>query len=185
MKFSAAIGAGMALGVAMLGASSANAAVTVYTMSDFTLSGTFGTVTASGTFTEGPKLSQWTSNVTVVETQPVAPPGSGVNNYTYNLTGRLDGPGWGPLPSQLPPICFFTCVNPTPATFHLDTINVGPKNTSASLLDSVDLYTGFGTVTSRVIPGIPEPATWAMMLVGVAGLGGALRVRRRPVAVRA
>ena len=27
-------------------------------------------------------------------------------------------------------------------------------------------------------PGVPEPATWAMMLVGFAGLGVALRSRR-------
>ena len=28
-------------------------------------------------------------------------------------------------------------------------------------------------------PGVPEPSTWAMMLVGVGGLGGALRLGRR------
>jgi hypothetical protein len=26
---------------------------------------------------------------------------------------------------------------------------------------------------------VPEPATWAMMLLGVFGIGGVLRVRRR------
>ena len=182
MKFRAMIGAALALGVTTLGASSANAVIIQYTMSDFTLTGTFGTATASGIFTTGEKKqSQETSAVTVVETQPVAPPGTGVTNYTYNLSGPVDGPGWGPIPSQQPPSCFFFCVNPAPATFHLDVINVGPKNTSASFLDDVYLYTGFGTVTSRILPSVPEPSTWAMMLVGAFGLGATLR-RRRAIA---
>jgi hypothetical protein len=36
----------------------------------------------------------------------------------------------------------------------------------------------FGSIT---IPGIPEPATWAMMLIGFGGLGAAMRMRRRGV----
>jgi hypothetical protein len=33
------------------------------------------------------------------------------------------------------------------------------------------------------LPAVPEPATWAMMLVGFFGLGAAIRVRRRgPIA---
>ena len=35
-----------------------------------------------------------------------------------------------------------------------------------------------GTATGD-IPGIPEPATWAMMIIGFAGVGAALRSRRR------
>lgn len=32
---------------------------------------------------------------------------------------------------------------------------------------------------SFALPSVPEPATWTMMLMGVAGLGGMLRLRRR------
>ena len=35
-----------------------------------------------------------------------------------------------------------------------------------------------GAISTRATPGIPEPSTWAMMLLGFAGLGGALRRSR-------
>jgi hypothetical protein len=39
---------------------------------------------------------------------------------------------------------------------------------------------GNGEVTiSYAIPGVPEPAAWGMMLIGVVGLGAVLRARRR------
>ncbi len=44
----------------------------------------------------------------------------------------------------------------------------GPSNQQGNLLDNI-------TLTS----GIPEPASWAMMVVGFAGLGGMVRARRR------
>ena len=37
-----------------------------------------------------------------------------------------------------------------------------------------------GTFNANSVP-VPEPATWAMMLVGFAGIGMALRRRRQPV----
>jgi len=36
-----------------------------------------------------------------------------------------------------------------------------------------------GTLNVQVAP-VPEPATWAMMLIGFAGVGMAMRRRRRP-----
>lgn len=47
----------------------------------------------------------------------------------------------------------------------------GPSNQQGNLLDNV-------TLTS----GIPEPASWAMMVVGFGGLGGLMRAKRRRLA---
>jgi len=33
----------------------------------------------------------------------------------------------------------------------------------------------------RVAGSVPEPATWAMMLLGFAGIGAVMRARRKPV----
>ena len=37
---------------------------------------------------------------------------------------------------------------------------------------------GGGFVKPPTIPGVPEPASWSLIIVGLAGLGGALRARR-------
>ena len=60
---------------------------------------------------------------------------------------------------------------------------------SSSTLNFQSLFTAgccWGPELDNVsvsVAGVPEPATWSLMLLGVAGLGGALRVRRRAVAV--
>ena len=48
------------------------------------------------------------------------------------------------------------------------------------------LIGGLGTrgITGITIAAVPEPATWAMMLMGFAGIGVALRRRRRPALIR-
>jgi hypothetical protein len=51
--------------------------------------------------------------------------------------------------------------------------DLGPANQQGDLVDNV------------VVSTVPEPVTWAMMLVGLGGVGGVLRSRRTPAAVAA
>jgi len=48
-----------------------------------------------------------------------------------------------------------------------------------ALADSSSVF--FATVETVAPAGVPEPATWAMMLVGFGGLGAAMRARRKPL----
>src|SRR5437868_1704203 len=63
------------------------------------------------------------------------------------------------------------------------TFSLGAYN--GSLTDISNIRFQYGTeITDTSIPGtpaVPEPATWAMMLMGFAGIGVAMRRRRRPV----
>jgi PEP-CTERM motif len=52
-------------------------------------------------------------------------------------------------------------------------------NTISGTFDGV---VGFGDADFVVTTSVPEPATWALMLIGFGGLGGAIRSRRRAVA---
>jgi hypothetical protein len=45
--------------------------------------------------------------------------------------------------------------------------------------------TAGGSLTTDAISGVPEPATWAMMLIGFGGLGPVLRNRRRRLSLAA
>jgi hypothetical protein len=56
----------------------------------------------------------------------------------------------------------------TGASGNLTFVDSGPSDQQGNLLDNVVLTTG-----------VPEPATWAMMLVGFGGLGAAMRSARR------
>ena len=41
----------------------------------------------------------------------------------------------------------------------------------------------FGNTATVVTPGVPEPATWAVMLLGFGGLGAVMRSRRQRAAL--
>jgi hypothetical protein len=58
------------------------------------------------------------------------------------------------------------------ASGQVDFKDLGPSNQQGDLLDNV-------------VVSVPEPATWAMMLVGFGGLGAAMRSRRRLAAATA
>ncbi len=57
----------------------------------------------------------------------------------------------------------------TPATITLDNFAVRYQA----------LAVGSGSGTGRLIPAVPEPGTWAMMLIGFGGIGYSMRRRRK------
>ena len=63
----------------------------------------------------------------------------------------------------------------------------GPLDAPTFLTGSFDLHSQgpagplAGTLTISPVRGVPEPATWAMMLLGFCGIGLAMRFKRREV----
>ena len=60
-------------------------------------------------------------------------------------------------------------------SFNQDGTHVAPQRFDSIRQVSIDLANSGG--------GVPEPATWAMMIIGFGAIGGTLRIRRRKVAV--
>ena len=60
-------------------------------------------------------------------------------------------------------------------SFNLD---AGPSGLSALAGGAIG-YTGTFTVTQEAIGTVPEPATWAMLVLGFGGIGAMLRLARR------
>ncbi|MBV8513427.1 MAG: PEP-CTERM sorting domain-containing protein [Xanthobacteraceae bacterium] len=87
--------------------------------------------------------------------RPIEPPGTSFANPSADLQTwiRNDGPG---------------ALAPDWSRIGTDITHQGPFNAAFSL-------------TGTTVPTVPEPSTWAMMLIGLAGLGFAFRHSRRKV----
>jgi hypothetical protein len=55
------------------------------------------------------------------------------------------------------------------------------QNGIAAIVNNEMLWVNLSSSGVPVVPGVPEPSTWAMMLLGFAGLGFAFRRSRRKV----
>lgn len=70
--------------------------------------------------------------------------------------------------------------NPNPWTTYNETLNLGAGTYQIRFAETDN--EGFfqqGVDNVSITTSVPEPATWAMLLLGVAGIGGAMRARRR------
>jgi hypothetical protein len=126
----------------------------------------------TGQFTTGNTAVDDDANITVVENV-------GGTHYTYNYTGI------GPYQdqSQFSSDPFFK------ASFVINQAYGGNgvyNNIPVSLQDFVYGGTGTVTITATQFPlGVPEPSLWALMITGLATLGGTLRMtRRKPILAR-
>lgn len=71
-----------------------------------------------------------------------------------------------------------TAITALPLTFFTDDFPTGQGEASSGFVDYIRIYDTAITPGQAGPAGVPEPATWAMMLLGFGGLGAALRQRR-------
>jgi len=166
---------------AMLMAGTANAAITVAPSAP---AGTFGNDTVNCT--------TGTTNCSFLDTITFTTP-TGFNSVGAAL---ISGPAqtdaqnliFGVLVgAALPGVTLngqpFTLIsNGTTDVATLDPIPITPGGTNTLVVSGTAGQTGAGsyagTLTFSNVPGVPEAGTWAMMLVGLGGIGWALRRRR-------
>lgn len=99
--------------------------------------------------------------------------GFAVDSSPQTAVGFILGNGSRPDPNA-PPV--FDYINYAGGTA-LTSVNFGP----VTALTNRDI--GFQTfVDTDLVAGVPEPGTWAILILGMAGVGGAMRRQRRRIA---
>lgn len=111
----------------------------------------------------------------------------GSSPYAWNSTLPLDGVGYSSLASAFKGSALSYGSGASGSrTFGLNDQAVGNVwMVSATAADGGKLYDAFklGGFSVNTVAAVPEPATWAMMLIGFAFAGAGLRYRRRQTSV--
>jgi hypothetical protein len=150
------------------------AAAAQYVFSFSTMTPLFGpTVAGSGTFTTsdtamtvaGRTAFQILSITGSVNGVAINAPTGSYGNYFTTGSSFLDGTGTTFALVTGGPVTFFN--QSSNGIYRVNTFSPGSSN--------------FVNATSSAVAAVPEPATWAMMLLGFAGIGFALRRRRSAV----
>jgi hypothetical protein len=124
----------------------------------------------------GVSITNVSTGFSVDKTSPASEPPFGSWQYAIDYTGKAKQ---GNAPASLSFLVSDTLHDLTTASLKLDhTFSTGGK--TYNIYAASDIFSGkTGNVGATLVPtGVPEPASWAMMLVGFGGLGAALRSRR-------
>jgi hypothetical protein len=121
--------------------------------------------------------------------QGLPPDGSTLTPSTTAIIGGA--PVWSPLGASSSGTCFGPGCGYTgwiQSTFAIPTtgnyeVVFGVTNFSDTIFDSGLAFDGLAIGGTPIGPGVPEPSTWAMMLIGFAGLGFVFRQSRRKVSI--
>ena len=111
---------------------------------------------------------------------------SGWHQYVYGPTGPVGGTNtFVPGTSTY---VYDTLAGWAGSSYYTDAAQIlgsggGAGDSFQAYADNLTLNTTAGTTTYdfQALPAVPEPSTWAMMLVGFGGVGAAMRRRRKPV----
>ena len=126
-----------------------------------------------GTITLAPSTHSYTGdlfNLLVTFTQPA---GSGTGTFMANLLGSLTSFGTGGVQITFnnPDV---SVTSPSgPFTLHVNNVSFSGSPLLGDTVLRQDI--------SGYVQAVPEPGTWALMLLGFGGIGLAMRRRRRPV----
>ena len=134
-----------------------------------------GALNNFGTITLTPDGHSYSGDLFSLLITFTAPPGTGSGAFTANLLGSLTSNGVGGLQiSFLTPTIQVSNGSGGFYTLHVNDVafsgSLGPNETV--LRQDISGY---------ILAPVPEPATWALMLLGFGGIGMAMRRRRRPV----
>ncbi|WP_293372809.1 PEPxxWA-CTERM sorting domain-containing protein [Phenylobacterium sp.] len=131
----------------------------------YTFSGTTGTVIGGNTLTNGENLLSGTFTNAWIQGNG----GSGSTNLSISNGGAMS------FTSAVDP-ALNAAINPEFAYTLLDvTPNFGSTGSGAALLS----FTGKGDGEFDINLGVPEPASWSLMILGFGGLGAVIRKRRQ------
>jgi hypothetical protein len=126
-----------------------------------------------GTITLAPSSHVYTGDLFSLLITFALPPGSGNGSFTANLLGSMATFGVGGVQINF--------LNPDQTiAYSGGSFLLHVNNVSFSGSPPVGETVLRQDINGYVLAAVPEPGTWAMMLLGFAGIGVAMRRRRRP-----
>jgi hypothetical protein len=125
-----------------------------------------------GTITLAPSPHSYTGDLFNLLITFATPPGSGSGSFTANLLGSMAAFGTGGV--QISFMNPNQTISYSGGSFllHVNDVSFSGSPPVGETVLRQDI--------SGYVQAVPEPGTWAMMLVGFAGIGVAMRRRRRP-----